>query len=545
MSKHGHSGFSSNRMILDTRQDTWDELRQSADNKLAVSEGDIIGQLMATVQKKISKKGWGQFKDKYFWHAIENVTKDVIQKTTKLYKQPATRAFQAPAKEAEEGAEQEDIFEADEVFADILDSKLDFNYDLEMDRAVKMALITGGGFIRPYVVMPDLDILRFQHITIPQTTAVAVDDFENLTGIEYLISVPENQSVTPEHAEDDLIRYFIWDISKDGAFMSARTGGRVREPGFVEVDSEGRPVTQQEDSTDPVVSRVGSDYPYKDDSGALFLPIIPVRIDAPVGRLFNASQGDDLHWGTILASWYSVQMEWLIRNQSHKQFVLTGQNVDTLHDQVLDPSAPVLLPFGSADEFNIQLFDLRTDPAHIKAGIDDIYERLGTRRGVSLESFKQTAQRQTAEAQRIQRAGENDFQLDLGKWVRPVEIAFMLAARIVWNQHNNDGISTDTKPVVDFADPYESDPWQNWQEQMDAVSKGITSVVDIIMDHNKDLPSRDAALAVLDRNRRENRTSRFGGGVRESTEVAAATAGLPNTAPTPELESEQLTQEIV
>ncbi len=474
----------------DARAQSWEDYQEEVRERLAVYENAWLPLHKAWVRKRVSDTAWQIIGDRYAWTEIENVMLDVIQKTTKIYNRSAERALLIEASETDENAVQDGISEPDETFIDVLKNNLEFDYDAKMDRAIKLALSTGGALIRPWVKQDSQDRLRVQILTADQFTPfIRADDPAELSGLTYFIAFPD------AHGDSEILHTFVWDM--DGRHMKEATGGVAEGRGWVELDENDKIVDMA----------LEEDYPYRDQDGEFFLPFVPIRIDTPEGRLFNQGMGTDLFDGTMLAAWYEVQKEWIIRHQSHKQFILSGPGAEKMGNQFIDPTSPIVLPHGDASEIGLQVMDMKTDPESIEDAIDKIYERLGTRRGISLEELKESAQRQTAEALRIQRAGQQDYTLFLQRENRTAERLFGNAIRIVWNAHNTAQISEDGRFTVDYANPTENDPYVHFPERKELVGMNVLSAADLVRDFNPDINDPEAAEELLAKNRQINRSS--------------------------------------
>jgi len=490
----------------DARRQSWSEYQEEVRERLAVYENAYLDLFKRWVRKRISDSAWQTIGGRYAWTEIENVSQDVIQKTTKIYNRSADRAFLIEASETDANGVQEGVSEPDEIFNDVLQNNLEFDYDAKMDRAIKLAMVTGGALIRPWVMEDSQDRIRFQTLTADQFTPfIREDDPGELSGLTYFIAFPD------ANGDDDIIHTFVWDM--DGRHMKEASGGLATGRGWIELDENDKIVNMA----------LEEEYPYKTASGEFFLPFIPVRIDTPEGRLFNQGMGVDLFDGTILASWYSVQKEWIIRHQSHKQFVLSGPGAEKMGNQFIDATSPIVLPHGDSSEIGLQVFDMKTDPESIELAIDKIYERLGTRRGISLEELKESAQRQTAEALRIQKSGQQEYTLFLQRENRVTERLFGEAIRIVWNAHNTPEISEAGRFTVDYANPTENDPYVHFPERKELVSMNVLSAADLVQDFNTDINDPESALDLLTKNREINRsTARF-----SSQAAAGVAANIP------------------
>lgn len=510
------------RQIRETRRRSWGDFQQRYAKRYDMLEGIWIENLQDWVKGKVNKDAWEQvYKKSYAWAEIHNVLLDILQKTQKVYRQPAKRSYLVDLDEPE--ADTGNKTEPDEIWEEVVTGHLAFDYDHKMSRALNLGLI-GGCLIRPFVREDD-GLIDIQILTPNQFWPLTDrEDPTKIIGLEYGIAAPVDA-----HEVNPIIERFVWDISDDARLMRTATNDRVVEPGFVHFDDKDNIITDM----------TGSAYPFKDENG-LRLPFTTVSIDQPEDRPFNENMGEDLFDGTLLASWYDTQKEWQMRQQSHKQWVITGAGTEKLTNEIMDPAFPIIIPAAESKEISAQIFDLKGSPEQFDFAIDKIYERLATRRGMSLEQFKETAQRQTAEAQRIQSDGERHYMLHLQRNMDMIEAEFASDIRMVWNVANNlKDISDKARYWIDFADPYETDRFANLPEKLQLITKFVLSEVDLVLDQNPDL-SRDEALDRILQNKRE---SRLISGTSIQTEAIGGAVPSPNVGTEVEPENEPQIEE--
>jgi hypothetical protein len=485
-------------------------------------EGEFQDIIKNWVKSRVQPDVWETiYEKKYAWSELDHVMLDVIRKTTKLYRRPALRQYVLPMQELEPDGEPvetdveiEPETQIDLTFEETVLPSMPRSIDSAMARALEYALI-GGCMIRPYFQGKDREHMRFEIITPDQLYPMASQlDPTQLEGVAYYQCSP-----TDYYGLNEITNWYVWDISEDARLMQSQTKNRITEPGFVQID----------DSGEVIESFVGDAYPYRDAEGKMVLPWVICRVDGPEDRIYNESVGQDLYDGTIIASWYSIQKEWVDRSQSHKQIVLTGKAASNVGNQVLDPTTPIMVVGDPADA-KVEVHELQADTTKFDKSVDKILERLLTRRGQSLERFRESAQRQTAEAQRIQSEGEKDYQLWLELQMDPVERELGEKMRIVWNVANpSTPISTDAEYEIDFADPYDRDPYANLAEKMQLMDAGLKSPLDILEELDPG-QTRTEYLAKLENNVRERRLSKGF--------MSAPTAAVVAATPPPGIEGE-------
>ena len=81
---------------------------------------------------------------------------------------------------------------------------------------------------------------------------------------------------------------------------------------------------------------------------------------------------------------------------------------------------------------------------------------------------------------------------------RSYEKQLFTLMRVVWNTHSSRKLSDAAALKIDFADPRpEADPLNQAKADEMLVSLGVISAVDVLMERNRDLATREDALAHL------------------------------------------------
>ena len=507
----GHTPFTGHLHLQDhidrQRKHHWSEFQHNSELKYQVYKGDFTEQIAGLIKSQ----------SKLEWHALEYLAREVLERTTQTYSGQTRRSFFTEVEDAEGKIEQV----PDEGYAEVLKNHIDPDRSLDslFAEVARLVQLIGVVIVRPWLWPIDPDerpkgkIVR-NTILLPFEYVPLLDKWtgEKLVGIQYFQSVNQsrNRTSTVEHI-----------FALDEEDMSFLTNKKIEEPGYVQFNEKG----------DIIQQLTGADYPYRaiDDPNMMILPFAVFKWKPTPNQFVNESAGDSLYSRTLVTSKLKIQKEWVLRNQSHKQIVLAGPGVDKLGSQIIDPTVPIVLPQSESGEFSVKTLDLQTDPKILQDEIDQNYQRELTERGWNLEEFRQSAQRQTAEAHRIANDGKRRFNdTVIEETMRPGERAYSEVLRIVWN-HGHDpafrDINTEARFGIDFVDPFRSDPFANHQEKTDLVKRNILSELDILYDHDPDITGEEAGLAKLKYNARINREAI---GVPMETEEAIDNLPEPN-----------------
>lgn len=519
---HLNNSFNQSSAIFDRRHKNWGEFQRIISQRLHVFEGDFADLVAGHIKTKVDSTLWEQiYKTKYEWSAIERLMRAVLERTTKIYSQPAERMF---IKEIEDG-EGDEQFEESENYQFVLDSfKLGDDINEMMDKVAMLVQICGIVLVRPWVTPKAEAGTRRQGHTVknsiitPDLFTPIIDDEDptELAGIVYTDFFTDDQ-------HNKISRTHIFALND--ADMKHYSNKQVTEAGYVEIDDDNQIVTQL----------TGSNYHYRNDRNEMILPFAVFRLDNEPNRITSTTVGQSLFDGSILASKYAIQKEWILRHQSHKQWMLTGPEASKEGNRFIDPTVPIIFEHSDAAEVKVELLDLTTDPTSIQDAIDKLYERELVARGWTLDEFKSSAQRQTAEAQVIQQRAKIEWNNKLiTRAMRPGEDMYAEILRIVWNNDSDatlPQIEKDFTFRIDFGNPYTDSPYAFQTEKITWIGMNAMSITDAVMDLNPDLQSRAIANELIQLNAKENRTA---------VGVSPETSGITEQAPPPNPEGKAI-----
>ena len=445
--------FSNNTVIADSilnaRKAGWKEYQQQAENRIAMLNGDWLDQEITWIRQLVDKDAWDQiYRNKYAFHTSINPMRDIITKVAKLYLKSPQRQF-------------------------LLDGVVDDTYELVkeeftsrlnqiMHSALQFTLSCGGCVIRP--ILDDRG-WYFQILTPDMFTPFVNDDRpDELTGLQYTYYSRDSQNQLESKT---------YLIKIDG-----------REPVYEVLDSKGNLIEQFN----------GDEYPFIDQDGEPYLPFALARIDNDPNELLNKAIGLDLYYSTLLCGSYSVFKEWLIRQQSHKQWILTGPGVEKLGNSVLDPSIPVVLPTASAEEIDVKLLDLTTDPSRFDNAIDKEFEREAGKRGYMLSDFVSSAQKQSADALTIQNEARDEYLESLCISFTETETCLANIMRNIYNSYsnNNNDINEEAIFNIVYSKNKNSNLLTHFDNYIKMYETGLISKTDILLLYDPNLSATEA-----------------------------------------------------
>lgn len=369
------SGFNTviQSTIKQSRIQSWESYQTAADNRIAMLQGDWDWQLRDFVQSVTDASAWAQiYSRRMAFFTSQNVMQDVVNKTLKLYNRSPLRQFIYNNK-------------PDSTYEELM-KEISENLNLIMNEALRFSYVGGSVLIRP--VYDEVNKIWYFHILTPGSFIPIADQDQpsKMVAVQYQYTSRDNLS----QIQTKTIKI---------SMLNGVYNGQPVVPFYQEIDHY-KNVT---------INLQGDQYPFYDDNGDPYLPVVLGRINNESCELVNKTQGKDLFDSTLKAGWFEVQKEWLIRHQSHKQLAIIGKLSAETRNQIMDPALPIILENATVGEAELKLLDTKTDPAVFDKEVDKEVEREAGKRGFSLSDFRASAQRQTAEALTIQSKERSDY----------------------------------------------------------------------------------------------------------------------------------------
>lgn len=232
------------------------------------------------------------------------------------------------------------------------------------------------------------------------------------------------------------------------------------------------------------------------------LPFIPIWDRCPTANEFWLPGGDDL---------ISAQ-EAINTRLTDLQYVLRMQGFGVGYTKGRENSGPLEIGPGTMVELPLER-EAEIGYVNTKAPIKDtleairfIIEQTFIANGLSSSSFQEKAVRESGVSKIVSNQELDELRQDDIELFRGYEQQLFEMERLVWNVHNTGRkIGPQARLKIDFYDPKPAiDPKQQaeaWEKQM---SLGVISSVDIAMEKNPDLKTREDAMAYLLKIQMEN-----------------------------------------
>jgi len=222
------------------------------------------------------------------------------------------------------------------------------------------------------------------------------------------------------------------------------------------------------------------------------LPFIPLFDYPPISSAFWLPGGDDLISLQDTINIKLVDLVYLLAQQSFGVGYIKG--VAGGGSVKVDPGSLVELPENGEIGFEAQKAEIE----EVVEAIDKIIKWACVSNGLSAASMSTDASEASGLSKLVDKQELSEMRQDDISQFRSYEKQLFNVMRVVWNIHSSKKLSESATLKIDFADPSsEVDPKTQaaaWDLQL---AMGVISQVDIAMELNPDLATREDALAHL------------------------------------------------
>jgi hypothetical protein len=238
------------------------------------------------------------------------------------------------------------------------------------------------------------------------------------------------------------------------------------------------------------------EYPADNEEGVNpygVLPFIFIQNGFRDGKFFDEHTGQDLVSITLDNAVYSTFKNYLLKWQSFKQLIVTGDNIGAFSGQILDPSTALT---ASGTDVKVDILDLQSDLSQLDTTIQNAANNVAINYNISPSQFRMTGQVSSGFALKMENKALDEFTLeqqhDFKRYEQ--ELFNMLALVIEKESGTNIGEMT-----VRINEPtYDESPSAEIDTYAKKIDLGLTSVTEAIaMERGI---TKEEATVILDEN---------------------------------------------
>jgi len=232
-----------------------------------------------------------------------------------------------------------------------------------------------------------------------------------------------DQSNTYLNALNDVLIQVAWNKKKDIPKLIFRLPHNTR----VKLDENNEPyeveyLVGKEEDKEKWACWTDSEHYYKiyKDNGKIEKESVNDGDINPFGRLpflfmqngfrdaefFDQYTGDDMISITLDNAVYNTFKNYLIKWQSFKQLVITGNNVNAFDGQLLDPSSALT---AEGEDVNIDILDLQSNLKELRETIDAAAEKVALNYNISPSAFRLSSQATSGFSKMMENAQLDEF----------------------------------------------------------------------------------------------------------------------------------------
>ena len=188
---------------------------------------------------------------------------------------------------------------------------------------------------------------------LPHKTEVVIDDYDNIIEVEYLVEIQDDGKEKWAYWSEKEHYYKIKNIAT-GTFEKSVINGN-----------------------DNGLNPYG------------VLPFVSMKNGFRDGTFWDTFKGDDLVAITLDNAVYSTFRNYMIKWQSFKQIIVTGENVGAIKGQVLDPSQALT---AEGNDVKIDVLDLQANLKELRETIESQATNVAINYNISPSQFRMTGQ---------------------------------------------------------------------------------------------------------------------------------------------------------
>jgi len=290
-----------------------------------------------------------------------NVFRRIVREICTVYKEPAARTVRI-------GGEDQEVPRYDQI---VQSSRL----DVVMAEAHRLSKAGTCSFLLVRAV-PGTDRIRYAILT-PDRVWFRHDDDDPMKLLEFAYQTTCETMVAGKSVDQE-----VWVYYTDSQRLFLDASGK---------ELESNPFTGESMAAYTIPNPEGADTfetyidPRVNKYGCI--PVVPFPAVFPVGELIRPKWNHDAYRANLTIAMFSTYMGYLVKTQSFKQIVLSGDNVaEDVKGAILDPLNPLTL----GKDAKAYTMDLNTRLEAIDAVIQGKVAAIANQYGVSMEQFRLT-----------------------------------------------------------------------------------------------------------------------------------------------------------
>ena len=292
----------------------------------------------------------------------------------------------------------------------------------------------------------------------PHKTKIVIDDIGNPSEVEYFVS----------NTDDEGEKWAFWSNEKHYYKIYNKNG-----------DATEVAVVGNEDMVNPYD----------------VLPFVFMQNGFRDSGFFDPFTGNDLVEVTLDMAVYNTFKNYMIKWQSFKQVVVTGNNVSAIQGQVLDPSQALT---ADGDDVKIDVLDMQANLEELRTTIDSQMINVAINYNISPSQFRMTGQVSSGFALKMENTALDEFTAEQQSDFIDYEKDLYKLLVTVGNVEGA-SFSESAEFSVTFSDiTYSESPETTVNTQEKRINLGLTNPVEIIQ--NEDNIDEDAAIEKYEEN---------------------------------------------